>query len=449
MDLITFLESKDASEVVEKVIQSILNEGGVTVGIAESQPNKLIIELALGTMKARKLGKGLTGFLFTQQMAEQSTHPLIAQYHAQSLANALPNSTLSLTGQHVNMLTSWSLVSESLVKCSLVEVCTGAGVDTHALANVFEKLVSYEVDATVASIARGNMLRAGIKNVEIKSDSWPYSNNHTATLPHSNYQVHTSTSSAVWSDPSRRTTGKRLRRIESYQPPIESILNTNASCIGIKLGPADDIPSELLKHCNVEVIGFGKECREKILWKGASNVPAVTLVDKQVSWTPHETNNSVDMIQPLAGMILVEPHAAIIASGRVADYFSEIGAGVIDERIGYGVLTRSRGDEVARLRGDGVTRSHGDGVARSRGDATSLDERFEIIDIDSGVSVKRIQQRINALQWNSRTEFKKRGWDKTTDWLWHQLEFEETETAGVVVVSRIIDRHITLFCIRR
>ncbi|MBL0323554.1 MAG: hypothetical protein IPP80_14530 [Ignavibacteria bacterium] len=105
----------------------------------------MIIDVALGTLRAERLGKRRDGWLFTDKMAEQCTHPRIAAHHA-----------VPFTGrEHV------------------LEICTGAGLDAAALAAVSGRVTSFEADPIIADITAGNLHRTGITNVDVVRSAWP------------------------------------------------------------------------------------------------------------------------------------------------------------------------------------------------------------------------------------------------------------------------------------
>ena len=130
---------------------------------ANSDRAKLVVELALGTMRARTMGKYRPGWLFTRRMAEQATHPVIAAYHA---------------GHYRE-------------RGCVLDICTGPGIDAAALASVVERVVTIEADEVVCAIATGNLLRSGVKNAEVLWGRWP----EVGTVDRWD---------GVWADPSRR-----------------------------------------------------------------------------------------------------------------------------------------------------------------------------------------------------------------------------------------------------
>jgi hypothetical protein len=122
-------------------------------------------------------------------------------------------------------------------------------------------------------------------------------------------------------------------------------------------------------------------------------------------------------------MILVEPHAAVIASGNVSAYFAQINAGVIDPRIGYGLCAADPGP-------------------------SPLHRRFRLLAVDHGIDVKHIQRRVRDFGWSSSTEIKKRGVDIDPMALHHKLSFVAGGSAGVIVLTRGEAARMTLYALR-
>lgn len=368
----------------------------VTTQLGESvHLRSLVVDLALGTLQAQRLGKALDGWLYTPRMAEQATHPTIAAYHASVFSGT----------EHV------------------LEICTGAGVDTQALARVTGHVTTFEADPLVAVVAQMNLAESGLPNVTIISAPW----SAAASVPQ--------TVDAVWADPSRRTTtGQRTRVATEYSPALEEIItwSTRRSepvITGIKVGPGDSIPPSIDAACSSEYIGFGRECRERILWLNtAKPLRSVYLVDlhevlheglheglhEDLLNDPHEVQRET---------FLIEPHNAAIAAGLVDVVFRNAGVVAVDPKIGYG-------------------------VGGKQPPFSPWYEVFEIIKIDTGISERRIRERVVELGFNSRTEIKKRGWDKDPEELRRKIDFPKTEHPGVIIITRRGDQHLTVYARR-
>ena len=368
------------------------------------QESGVLLDIVLGTRKARRLGKAREGWWFTSQGAEQGTHPSIAAHHAQRFTGC----------RHV------------------VDICTGIGLDALAIAQVAQRVTTYESDAVTAALAEGNLRASGIANVAVKNQSV---DTHTE-LPEFD---------GFWADPSRRRSdGSRTTSIKEYSPQLQTLdqlsKRNSDAIVGIKCGPGDTMPDAITAAYASEFVGFKGECRERVLWRNAG-VPhiLVSLPNARKHWSPiHDaattfvptSGQRTDSFQsrlPNLGDILVEPHAALIASGALGEFFREHQLVPIHEKIAYGIGQRETTDLT---------------TIRDWMDA------FEIVMVDTGVSEKRIQQHIRELAWNSRTEFKKRGWNGEPEELRAKLDFADSDKFGVVVIARTEQGHLTMFCKR-
>lgn len=382
-------------DVVDAIIARIEEQGTITPSVvtyAETlipdeyiRLRPLFMDLAAGTSRCRSLGKAYPGWVYTRVMAEQSTHPLIAQHHA------LPFDDCS----HV------------------CEICTGAGHDALAIANVALRVTSFESDPTIAEVTRSNLRRAGMNRVTIINEAW----NADSVVPEG--------ADALWTDPSRRSgTGARHRTTSDYTPAIQDLPLDKFSLVGIKTGPGDEVTNAVLTSFDQEYIGFKRECRERVLWKGAGRAPvSVSLVDANVFWEPH--GRRAHQFDADLGTIstLIEPHAAVIASRGVEDLFVELGAQAVDQHIAYGLT-----DESVPV--------------------SALYDRFSVVRIDDGVSEKKIRARLRNLGWGVRTEFKKRGWNGEPEALRSLLPDGDPTDFGVVLIARRDVGHVTIYAKR-
>ena len=378
-----YLRSDDVVNDVHGIIARITaGDGHVTPSLVSAlrgsaDPNistnaPLLLELAQGTMRAERLGKGASGWLFTSTMAEQCTHPTIAAHHAAPFQGC----------------------------SSVLEICTGAGRDTAAFAGVVGSVTTVEQDPLVAAVTQGNLHRSGFVNVHSRVGAWPLDDVPT-------------NADGTWADPSRRRQGARTREAAAYDPPLASI--PRDGIVGIKVGPGDRVTTDAPGN---EYIGFGRECRERIIWRSPHCTGTrVTRVDVGCVWEPRGHAEPTVCVQP---SIVVEPHNAIIASGCVGQFLAEHLIGVMDPRIGYG----SSNDDVA---------------------ASPWYQRYAVRAIERGVSVRRMQHAIRDYGWGPTTIFKKRGWDRNPEELRTQLRFTPDGPVGVVLIMRVGDGHQTIY----
>jgi hypothetical protein len=365
-DITDLFTSPEVDAILATVMREISESGGMTPRIVAHAGNliparfglyrSLLIDVAVGTLRAGKLGKNIEGWLFTNMMAEQSTHPLIAAHHASRFADR----------HHV------------------LEICTGSAMDTLALSRVVDRVTSFEADEVAAAVASANLQRCGVTNVKVIHRPFPSDD------------VDLDPIDGIWSDPSRRTaSGGRVFDASQYSPPLTVILHhadiLDAAMhgdllLGVKTGPADYIDETLIEDLSSEYIGFRGECRERLLWKGAG-VPQilVTLVDADAQWSPSLATAPRYDAEMGDENYLIEPHAAVIASGYVEDFLHDVGMPALDSQIAYG-------------------------ISPTEPPASPFYDRFAIHAMDEGVTEKKIKKRLATFQWGRRTEFKKRGW---------------------------------------
>ncbi len=370
---------------VPKLVQAVVH------GLPEDlKPHKNVVtDVIIGTIRARRLGKGLGGFCFTQLAAEQSTGADVAEYHAKHFDGAE----------------------------TLLEICGGVGVDTQAMAQVVGRVVVYESDPVHAALLLGNMRRAGVENVEVRCEAW----SDNAVLPLVN---------AVWADPSRRTSKGRAKTVHEYSPPLAEITrwvelySSNTLKCGIKVGPADSIqPND---GWSVESVGIQGECKEALLWYGMDKPRRVAhLVDRAVTeWQRgEELAQTAEVRMPVVGDYLVEPHSALIASGLLTDYFVRNHVAVLDRMIAYGTSPSPAG-------------------------LSDWCAVFNVLRVESGINEKAIKKRIKDFNWNKRTEIKKRGVQIDPDSLHRSINFSASDVGGVVFLTRVGNKRHTIYAMR-
>ena len=147
---------------------------------------------------------------------------------------------------------------------SVLDMTCGLGVDTMALAEHFERVVSVERDEVLAEVVRYNMSLLGIKNVEVVTAS-------------SEEYVRSTTEKFDWVfvDPDRRSVeGKKMVCMEDCSPNVVALmpqLREVAKRVAIKLSPMFDC-AEAFRLCSpaeVEVVSIGGECKEVNIYTNA------------------------------------------------------------------------------------------------------------------------------------------------------------------------------------
>lgn len=347
----------------------------------------LLVQLVDGGRKAARMGKAAPGRVFLPQTAEQSTHPTIAEWHASMFSGC----------RHV------------------VEVCTGAAMDATALAAVATQVTSFEANPTIAALARGNLLRMGIRNVDVVTDH----------VPSDAFRAAVSTADGLWADPSRRDeAGRRLRHQAEYDPPLGLFATWPPSGlrIGVKLGPVDRMPADT-SQWSMALVGWHNEARETVYRRIPGEAPLNTVVLPQAGVQWNIVPGVADVRTVRAGSVLVEPHAAIIASGALGGFYAQKGIGVGDVRIAYGIAEVDPGP-------------------------SPWYQRFLVEDVHSGIDERHIRHIIRERKWGPGTEFKKRGVDLDPMELHQRMDFSAGGHRGVVFCTRFGTSRLTIYAKR-
>ena len=145
-----------------------------------------------------------------------------------------------------------------------MDMTCGLGIDTMALAEHFERVVSIERDEVLAEVVRYNMSLLGIRNVEVVTAS---SEEYVAsTTEHFDW---------VFVDPDRRSVeGKKMVCMEDCSPNVVALmprLREISERVAIKLSPMFDC-AEAFRLCSpaeVEVVSIGGECKEVNIYTNA------------------------------------------------------------------------------------------------------------------------------------------------------------------------------------
>lgn len=347
------------------------------------------IECSLARLRAFPYGNWTQHGFFTRQSVEQATAPAIAQHHAARFAGC---------------------------RCVL-EICTGAGFDTAALATRAERVISIEADAELAAMARHNLAVQNIRNVEILCGR---AEDIIPTLDISSVD-------GVWADPSRRIDGHRADEPELYAPPLSVVagLAQGRRC-GIKIAPAATIES--YPDAAREWIGYGNECREQLLWFNAPVIHnTVTLVDRQAVFFPVADAPREDILSKrspgeLAGLYLVEPHNALVRSGVLHSLYTEDCIELIDPHIAYGISILPPSP-------------------------SPLYTRFRILEAFSW-NEKLLKARLRERGWSNGTEIKKRGFPQLPEQVRSKLKLPSKGIAGVIILTRVAEGHLVLLAER-
>jgi SAM-dependent methyltransferase len=213
---------------------------------------------------------------------------------------------------------------------AVADLCCGAGGDTLALARV-AAVVAVDRDPLRLAMAAANARASGLAD-------------RAAFLQADLEQAAPPDAQAIFFDPARRSSGRRVFALESYQPPVSLVQRWRARtpAIGVKVAPGVS-HEELagLEVDEVEFISVDGELKEAVLWFGPLATPgrrATILTTDHQHISTFSILNSQFSIQPplsLPAAYLYEPDPAILRARLVAALADQLGAAQLDRQIAY------------------------------------------------------------------------------------------------------------------
>jgi hypothetical protein len=282
----------------------------------------------------------------------------------------------------------------------VADLCCGVGGDSAALASVVD-LVSVDIRPARAAMTRANVEPGGHCSEVVCADvrHWRPSCN------------------AVFIDPSRRESGRRVTKLSSYAPSVEDLTWMEpATAIGIKVAPGID-HADLPDGCEVEFISVDGECREAVLWMGGLRSDA----DVRATVLPSGISLVRESFGPVecgpVGAYLYEPDRAVIRAHLVDQVAAQIGGHNLDPQVAY--LT---GDELIE---------------------TPFARAYRVREV-MAFSMKRLQAYVNT-QGIGRIEIKKRRFPMTPDAVRKKLKLKGSESV-TLVLTRIGENATAIFC---
>ncbi len=291
-----------------------------------------------------KLGEWARDGYFSLAVLQQASRSAIAKHRAQSFRGL----------KHV------------------LEIGTGSGSDTAALAAVCHKVTTLEADPATSELARRNLQLRGFSNVTFMVGA------AEEILPRIAGDF-----DGLFADPARRSRdGDRIKEAADYSPPLDFVMSLS---IGrkraIKVSPGLFIDAPSLGWSR-EFVGYGTECLEQTLWYGTERTDSsVFVADIGEGWSPAPAVEPLAHAESLQGFI-VEAHAVINRSQELGRFFAERGIQQVAPDVAYGITSGAP-------------------------TADPLLTCFRILDAFP-YHLKRLREAVKSRGWSRRTELKKR-----------------------------------------
>jgi SAM-dependent methyltransferase len=351
------------------------------------------IEIVLLRKKLLEEGAWTQKGLFHRQAVEQRSHPVIAAHRSERFRGR----------KHI------------------LEIGTGLGFDTAALAKVAERVTSLEANDETAEMARWNLGLQERKNVTVI----------TGRAEDVLQRLDISQFDALFSDPARRDErGRRFSNPEQYLPSLSFLLSLPVhGVLGIKLSPGVNLSIAGENNFGREWIGNEGECKEQVLWRDAGvRDGSVVCCESGERWEPASNREPAQLIESpleaLSGSFLVEPHSALLRSGMLSYFFQQHSIQLIDPSIAYG-------------------------ISRARPFRTAFIRSFVILSAEV-FQWRRTQEKLALLGWGKEVDIKKRGFPLEPDEVRKKLKLKKRGNGeGTLILSRIGDEHVAFYCVRK
>lgn len=177
--------------------------------------------------KCRSKLPSFIGLALTDKSYQQSTSEKVANFKAQQYSGDL-----------------------------LIDASGGLGVDDHAFAKSFAKVISYDTDTDLNDLVRYNFKELGITNVERLDGSLPLNNMAFGDV--------------LYLDPDRRPNGKRLIGLSAMEPNVLKVLEKvpSKTKVLIKLSPVFEVKQLLAELSGVQkifAISEGNDVKELLV----------------------------------------------------------------------------------------------------------------------------------------------------------------------------------------
>jgi SAM-dependent methyltransferase len=200
----------------------------------------------------------------------------------------------------------------------VLDLGCSVGGDLFALAAVTPS-VGVDLDEARLLLARQNAVELGLSVGLVRADVTQWD-----------------PTGAVFADPARRASGRRVFDPRSYTPSLDRVLGwlPRVTSLGVKVAPGIDydvLPQDL----EVEVVSLRGDVKEAVLWAGAvrrGNRRTATLLPGGDSLTD-EPVRPPDVRPP--GLFLLEPDGAVVRAHLVAQVAARVDGWLLDATIAY------------------------------------------------------------------------------------------------------------------
>ncbi len=308
MDLTTFRtllsplgqEALSAAEALQPAEESFLPCFQVLSRRYPENLARAAVEIALLRRQAERKFPFAHQLYFTREALEQASSWEVARYRAERFQGA----------------------------SQVLDLACSIGGDSFALAAV-KPTVGVEIDPLRLAMAQANLKSLGLSTSLLQADL-------NQPLP-----ITLAGGMALFFDPARRASYRRLFSVQAYQPPLRVINDwiRQVGALGVKLSPGVNLDELRDFRAEIEFISLHGELKEAVLWFGAlqSAWRRATLLPGRHTLAISESasGNRPTLALSPPRLFIYEPDAAILRAGLVAELGSHLGAAQLDPDIAY------------------------------------------------------------------------------------------------------------------
>ena len=294
-----FLTSDAGARLLERLAHEDISEAHTLALLTrlrkEYGPDQARAALTLAQLRRKaeaKFGLDAARMVFTADALEQASDPRISRYRAQAAAGL-----------------------------RVVDAGCGIGADSLAMARAGANVLGLDTDPLRIEMARLNAAALGLSARFEVADI-------REGLPPADF---------AFFDPARRDAdGRRIFRVEDYQPPLSIVRSWTAPHIAVKLSPGVDLNELRGYGGSVEFISVEGDLKEAVLWLGFERpvLQAVLIAGDAIHiWSQSQVMPEAPIREPQGW--LVEPDPALLRAGLVQDVAVAFDGALLDETIAY------------------------------------------------------------------------------------------------------------------
>lgn len=281
-----------------------------------------ILGAATARRRARERWPDADRLLFTPAGLEQASDPAVAAWRARRLAGGRHRSGETGRCDEPPVAAGRPDWPPLAAGRPVWDLCAGVGADALAIAAAGADVTAVDLDPARLRLLEHNAAELGLPVATIEGDA---------------LEVRPPSRALVHADPSRRSGGRRLRRLADHHPPVGALLSAQASApgLGVVLSPAVDLGDpDLPRDAELEFVAVGDDLKESIAWLGEAREAGAVASATLLPGGHHRSRAERRVTAPVRGIgaYLIEVVPAAVRARLHDEIGLEVGAGRVARR---------------------------------------------------------------------------------------------------------------------